>query len=330
MERMELFGLLSLSRHRSLSEKLDRVHIIAVCTAALNYRTCHPFITSEVMEPGRRIHYNSSMEQVLNHTGAQLHVGSLLREWRTVRRLSQLDLALQADISARHLSYVENGKAQPSREMIARLAESLEVPLRDRNALFIAGGFAPKYPETGLDAPKLAQMRYAVEAILKQQEPYPAFLLNRHWDILMANDAAVKVNRIMLGGRDSKHHNMLRQIFDPSDLRPAFENWEEIAGSLLRHLHNEVAASPSDSKARELLDEMLAYPGVPMHRRHRDLGAAPAPVLTAIFNRHGVKLSFFSTITTFGTPRDVTLDELFIESCFPADAQTAEFCRNLK
>lgn len=269
------------------------------------------------------------MQPALQHTDSQPHVGSLLREWRTVRRLSQLELALQADISARHLSYVENGKAQPSRDMIARLAESLEVPLRERNALFIAGGFAPKFPETGLDAPKLAQIRYAVEAILKQQEPYPAFLLNRHWDILMANEAAVRVNRFVLDGRDSKHLNMLRQIFDPTDLRPAFENWEEIAGSLLRYLHNEVAASPSDGKARALLDEMLGYPGVPTHWRHRDLGSAPEPVMTAIFHRRGVRLSFFSTITTFGTPRDVTLDELFIESCFPADEQTAQFCRSL-
>jgi transcriptional regulator with XRE-family HTH domain len=263
-------------------------------------------------------------------SGTDANVGSLLREWRIVRRLSQLDLALHADISARHLSYVENGKAQPSREMIARLSESLEVPLRERNTLFIAGGFAPKYPETGLDTPKLAQMRYAVEAMLAQQEPYPAFLLNRHWDVIMANEAARKVNRFMLDGRDSKHGNMLRQIFDPADLRPALDNWEEVAGNLLRHLHNEVAASASDTKARALLDEMLGYPGVPAHWRHRELGTAPSPVLTTSFNRHGVKISFFSTMTTFGTPRDVTLDELHIESCFPADEQTAEFCRSLQ
>lgn len=268
-----------------------------------------------------------------NHNFASVasgQVGPLLREWRMVRRLSQLDLALQADISARHLSYVETGKAQPSREMIARLSEALGVPLRERNALFMAGGYAPRYPETGLDAPKLAQMRYAVEAILAQQEPYPAFLLNRHWDVLMANDAARRVNRFMLDGRDSKHGNMLRQIFDPSDLRPALENWEEIADSLLRHLHNEVAASASDSAARALLDEVLAYPGVPTHWRQRDLGTAPAPVLTTCFRHNGVRIGFFSTITTFGTPRDVTLDELHIESCFPVDEQTAAFCRGLR
>jgi transcriptional regulator with XRE-family HTH domain len=303
--------------------------MIAPCAAVINYRPLRLHITSEVMEPGRRIHYNQAMDNKNLASGTGAHVGSLLREWRIVRRLSQLDLALQADISSRHLSYVENGKAQPSREMIGRLSESLEVPLRERNALFIAGGFAPKYPETGLDTPKLAQMRYAVEAMLAQQEPYPAFLLNKHWDVIMANQAARKVNRFLLDGRDSKHGNMLRQIFDPTDLRPALDNWEEVAGNLLRHLHNEVAASASDTKARGLLDEMLGYPGVPTHWRHRELGAAPAPVLATSFNRHGVKLSFFSTMTTFGTPRDVTLDELHIESCFPVDEQTAEFCRKL-
>lgn len=313
---------------------LVRKRILAFPASPINYPPCHAGITSEVMELRTGLDYNGCMQNT-NHASPRAAtvaapVGSLLREWRIVRRLSQLDLALQADISARHLSYVENGKAQPSREMIARLSESLEVPLRQRNALLIAGGYAPRYPETGLDAPKLAQMRYAIEAMLAQQEPYPAFLLNRHWDVLMANEAARKVNHFMLDGRDSKHGNMLRQIFDPADLRPAIDNWEEVAGNLLRHLHNEVAASAHDTTAKALLDEMLAYPGVPSHWRHRELGAAPAPVLTTSFHHRGVRLSFFSTMTTFGTPRDVTLDELHVEACFPVDAATAEFCKALR
>jgi transcriptional regulator with XRE-family HTH domain len=259
----------------------------------------------------------------------QAPVGALLREWRVARRLSQLDLALHTDISARHLSYVENGKAQPSRDMIARLAESLAIPLRERNALLVAGGFAPTFPETGLGAPRLAQMRYAIEAMLAQQEPYPAFVLDRHWDVLMANEAAARVGHFMRDGRESKHTNMLRQIFDPEDLRPAIGNWEDVAGSLLRHLHNEVAAAPSDHKARALLDEVLAYPGVPARWRSRELGSSPVPILTTAFDHSGVQISFFSTITTFGTPRDVTLDELHVESCFPVDEHTAAFCRQL-
>ncbi len=256
-------------------------------------------------------------------------VGALLREWRAARRLSQLDLALEAGVSARHLSWVETGKAQPSRDVIERLAEALGMPLRERNALLLAAGYAPQYPETALATPELAQVRRAIDFILDQQEPYPAFLLNRHWDVLQANQAAVRVNGFVLGGRPSAHRNMLRQFFDPADLRAAVANWEEVAGDLIHHLHGAVAAGPTDAVARALLDEVLAYPGVPARWRARQLGAAPSPLLTTVFHRDGEELRFFSTITTFGTPRDVTLDELHIECCFPVDEATAELCRML-
>lgn len=262
-------------------------------------------------------------------TMPEAHVGILLREWRSARRLSQLDLALDAGLSARHLSCVETGKAQPSRELLARLADVLEMPLRERNALLMAAGYAPKYPETALATPELAQVRRAIEFILEQQEPYPAFLLNRRWDVLMANRAAQRVNRFVLGGRDSAHQNVLRSFFDPDDLRAAVVNWEEVAGDLIRHLHNAVAATPTDMAARALLDEVLAYPGVPARWRTRELGAAPTPLLTVRFRKDGQELAFFSTITTFGTPRDVTIDELHIECCFPMDDATAELCRAL-
>lgn len=256
-------------------------------------------------------------------------VGALLREWRAARRMSQLDLALEAGVSARHLSCVETGKAQPSRDMLARLADALAMPLRERNALLMAAGFAPKYPETALATPELEQMRRAIEFILVQQEPYPAFLLNRHWDVLMANQAAARIGDFVMRGKPSAHQNMLRQIFDPDDFRQAVANWEEVAGSLIHHLHNEVAASPSDTKARELLEEILAYPGVPARWRIRDLGMAPSPLLTTVLRRDDKEMQFFSTITTFGTPRDVTLDELHVECCFPVDEATAALCREL-
>jgi transcriptional regulator with XRE-family HTH domain len=256
-------------------------------------------------------------------------VGELLREWRAARRLSQLDLALSADISTRHLSCVETGKAQPSRETIARLAEALDMPLRERNALLLAAGFAPQYPETALDTPALAQMQRAIAFILAQQEPYPAFLVNRQWDVLAANQAAARVNAFALGGRESRHDNMMRQFFDPDDLRGAVGNWEEVAGELIRHLHDHVAATPTDAAARDLLEEVLAYPGVPARWRLRDLSRAPSPLLTTVLRRDGAELRFFSTITTFAMPRDVTLDELHIECCFPMDEATAAMCREL-
>jgi len=257
------------------------------------------------------------------------HAGTLLREWRAARRLSQLDLALAAEVSTRHVSYVETGKAQPSRDMIARLANALEMPLRERNTLLVAAGFAPKYPETALGTPQLTRIRRAIEFILEQQEPYPAFVINRHWDVQMANRAALRVNRFVMRGIDSAHANMARQIFDPNDLRPAVANWEEVAGELIRHLHSDIAAAPGDTAARALLDEILAYPGVPARWRTRELDTAPSPLLTTVLRRDDHELRFFSTITTFGTPRDVTLEELRIECCFPEDDATIELCRAL-
>jgi len=256
-------------------------------------------------------------------------IGSLLREWRATRRLSQLDLALDAGVSTRHLSCVETGKAQPSREMLARLADALDMPLRERNALLLAAGYAPRYPETALATPALARVQRAITLLLEQQEPYPAFLLNRRWDVLAANRAAQRVNRFVMNGRVSAHQNMLRQIFDPADLRPAVANWEEVAGELIRHLHDEVSAAPSDTATRALLEELLSYPGVPARWRWRELDVAPSPLLTTVLQRDGRELRFFSSITTFGTPRDVTLDELHIECCYPDDEATAEWCRRL-
>jgi transcriptional regulator with XRE-family HTH domain len=256
-------------------------------------------------------------------------VGELLREWRALRRMSQLELALEAGLSARHLSCIETGKAQASREMIARLADTLGMALRERNALLKAAGYAAFYPESALAVPELSRVRQAIELILEQQEPYPAFVLDRCWNVLLANRAAAAVNRLLTGGRGSLHQNMLRQIFDPRDLRPALANWEEVAGDLIRHLHKVVAESPTDTAARALLDEVLAYPGVPAGWRWRELGARSTPLLTTHFRAGGRELRFFSAITTFGTPRDVTLDELHIECCFPVDEATAACCREL-
>jgi len=254
-------------------------------------------------------------------------VGAVLREWRAAKRLSQLDLALEAGVSPRHLSCVETGKAQPSRDMIALLADALGMPLRERNALFVAAGYAPRYAETALDGDALARVRVAIDCILGHQEPYPAFLLSRRWDVLQTNRAAVRVADFLGAGR--RHTNMVRRFLDPDDLRRFVVNWEEIAGDLIRHLHEAIAAAPSDAGARALLEEALAYPGVPTEWRTRAVGALPPPLLAVVFRKAGRELRFFSTITTFATPRDVTLDEIRIECAVPADESTAELCRLL-
>jgi len=255
-------------------------------------------------------------------------VGVLLREWRTNRRFSQLDLALEADISARHLSCVESGKAHASRDVINRLASALEMPLRERNALFLAAGYAPEHRETSLDAPEMARIRQAIDLTLKHHEPYPAFVVNRHWDVVGMNDALSRVfSHLRDGG--PKHGNVVRQIFDPEDMRPLLANWEEVAGGVIRHLHDDVRAAPADHKARALLKEALAYPSVPEAWRTREPAAHPSPLLTAHFRRGALELIFFSTLTTFSAARDITLDEIRIESMFPANEATADFCKAL-
>jgi transcriptional regulator with XRE-family HTH domain len=263
-----------------------------------------------------------------NPSPPNAEVGALLRHWRTARRLSQLELSLDADISSRHLSYVETGRSQPSREMVLRLADALDVPLRERNALLVAAGYAPRYFETGLDAPEMAQMRSAIELILGQQEPYPAFVLDRYWNIRMANKAAERCTRFLLDAEPDEG-NMLHLILNPDGLRPLMPNWEETAGDLIRHLHHQIAAAPADERAKELLAEVLEYPDIPSHWRTREIGTSPTPLLMTVFHKGDVDLRFFSTITTFGTPHDVTLEELRIECSFPSDEATATTCRAL-
>ncbi len=209
-------------------------------------------------------------------------VGALLRHWRTARRLSQLALALDAEVSSRHLSYVETGRSRPSREMVLRLADALAIPLRERNMLLVAAGFAPRYFETSLDAPEMAQMRTAIALILRQQEPYPAFVLDRYWNILMANQAAPRCTRFLLGAEPTEG-NMLRLCLHPNGLRPMMLHWEDTAADLIRHLHSQVAAAPTDDRARALMAEVLAYPGIPAQWRIRDVGAPPTPLLTTSF-----------------------------------------------
>jgi transcriptional regulator with XRE-family HTH domain len=246
--------------------------------------------------------------------------GARLRDWRTARHLSQLGLALQADISARHVSQIETGKAQASRDMVVRLADALGLPLRERNALLLAAGYAPEYSAMSLDTPEMAPIRRAIALTLQHQEPYPAFVLNRRWDIIDANAAAGRVAQFLQVA--TVHANMVRQFFDPQSLRAAVVNWEEIAGDLIRHLHDEPVA-------RDLLEEALAYPGVPSRWARREFAPAPSPLLTVEFRKLNQSLRFFSTITRFGTPRDVTLDELRIECTFPGDDATAELCHAL-
>lgn len=257
-------------------------------------------------------------------------IGALLREWRAMRRMSQMDLALEAGVSTRHLSCIETGKSRASRAMVSSLADALRMPLRERNALMLAAGFTPRYSETPLSEPGLGRMREAIEFILRHQEPYPAFVVDRHWEVVLANDAATRVNGFLTQGRGPRHANLLHQVFDPGDFRPVIANWPEVAGRFIALLHEDIAAAPADPVPRRLLDEVLAYPGVPGHWRHRDLDGESTPILNLVFRSEAGDLRFFETITTFAAPRDITLDDLRIECSFPVDDATAEVCRRLQ
>lgn len=257
-------------------------------------------------------------------------VGRLLREWRAARRMSQLDMAMACGMSARHIGFVEIGKSMPSREAVARFADGLDLSLRERNALLRAAGFAPSYDEEDLSAPGLEHMRQAVDLILKHQNPFPAFVLNRNFDILGANDGAARVGQFISGGKPPKHGNLLHQVFDPDDLRPIVDNWAEVAAWFLRRLQDEIVAAPGNGAAQALLEEVLAYPDIPKAWRNRPIGADIKPVLTIDFRSPAGNLRFFETITTFAAPLSVTLDELRIDCAFPADEATAEVCRQLE
>jgi transcriptional regulator with XRE-family HTH domain len=260
------------------------------------------------------------------NSNAMTPVGGLLRTWRERRRLSQLDLAGAADISARHISFLETGRSAPSRGMLLRLAERLEIPLRERNALLLSAGYAPMYAERRLDDPALQQARKAVELVIAGHEPYPALAVDRHWTLVSAN-AAVGV---LLAGIEPRMLeppvNVLRLGMHPEGLARRIGNYAQWREHTLARIRQQIAAT-ADPILIEMLAELESYPQVttvsspPAVSDTTDYGGVVVPFI--LRTDHGL-LSFFSTITVFGTPLDITLAELAIESFFPADAQTTE------
>jgi len=255
-------------------------------------------------------------------------IGDHLREWRQRRRLSQLDLALEADISAKHLSFLETGRAQPSRDMVLHLAERLDVPLRERNVLLLSAGYAPVFAQRGLDDPALRQQRHAVDLVLKGHDPYPALAVDRHWT-LVAHNAAVPA---LIASADpsllAPPVNVLRLSLHPKGLAPRIANLPEWRAHLLMRLRQQIDVT-ADGQLIKLLDELSGYPApgggkVPRTTLSEDYAGVVVPL--QFMSDAGI-LSFFSTTTIFGTPLDVTLSELAIESFFPADAATAEKLR---
>ena len=264
--------------------------------------------------------------------------GRALREWRMARRRSQLELALEAEVSSRHLSFLETGRARPSREMVLVLASVLELPLRERNGLLKAAGFAPAYTETGLSEPEMAEMMAALRLILRQHQPFPAVALDRHWNRVMMNEAYLGALRLILGEQavagivayevlPVPRMNLLRVLFDPGGLRPFVANWEQVARNVLARVRRE-AAFEGDPKMQELLADLVRLSGLPASSAPS--ADAPQGLVIPVEIRLGSHLlRFFTTITTVGAPQDVTLAELRIEALHPADADTEAAVRAL-
>jgi len=252
--------------------------------------------------------------------------GSGLRWWRERRGFSQLDLAGAAETTQRHLSFLESGRASPSREMVLRLAAVLDLPLRQQNALLLAAGFAPAWRESELSAPELAQVNSALDYMLAQQEPYPAFVVDRRWTLLRANAGAGRLVEFLTGPAPvpatEEPANLAVALVSPEGLRPFIANWEEVALYFLRGVQADAIADGTRQTA-QLLGRLLAFPGLPALSRVPSPRDAHPPVLTIHFKRSDTSLRLFTTIATLGTPHDVTLQEIRIECFFPMDDATA-------
>lgn len=253
-------------------------------------------------------------------------VGSLLREWRHRRRLSQLDLALEAGVSARHLSFVETGRSRPSAQMVVHLAEQLDVPLRERNGLLLAAGYAPAYAQHDLDAPEMGPVREALDQLVRAHHPLPAVVVDRHWGLVAANDAIALLVDGVAPHLLEAPVNVLRLSLHPEGMAPRIVNLRQWRAHLLDRLGRESVIS-GDPALAALHEELAAYPG----GGPAAAGAAASSEIAVPLRLRvrAQELAFISTVTTFGTAIDVTVSELSIESFFPADASTAERVRAL-
>jgi transcriptional regulator with XRE-family HTH domain len=251
-----------------------------------------------------------------------------LKWWREHRGFSQLALAGEIGVSQRHLSFLELGRSSPSRAMVDRLAAALDVPMRQHNALLLAAGFAPEWRQRDLGAPDLAQVSGALDYMLAQQEPYPAVVVDRHWNLLKGNSGAVRLVEFLVGPiAPGTPINLADALVGPGGLRPYLANWTEVVRHFIRSVEADAAADAL-SETQALLDRLMEYPDV-----RSVIGQAPAtsdtaPVLAMHFRKGNTALRLFTTIATLGTPQDITLQELRIESFFPMDDETAGHLRN--
>lgn len=256
-------------------------------------------------------------------------MGELVRDWRSRRGRSQLDLAYEVGVSPRHLSFVETGRSRPSPELVLALAEHLDVPLRERNTLLLSAGFAPRFRHTPLDDPAMTSTAAALQRLLDTHEPYPGLVLDRHWNVVLANQAAATLVDVLPQKLKGPPINVFRASLHPDGLARITLNFDDWAIYLLAQLHRLVAVT-ADRDLADLEAEVTAYPNVIELRRRSDWTTPtgePALLIPCRLDLDGTELSLFTTLTTFGTPRDITLDELAIELFFPADGPTDSVLR---
>lgn len=251
-----------------------------------------------------------------------------MRYWRGKRGFSQLRLSTESGISQRHISFLESGRSQPSREMILKLGIVLDIPLRERNVMLLAAGYAPAYQERNLSDPEMTAVKQALDFMLRQQAPYPALVVDRLWNLVMSNGPAGKMIAWLLDGPPATS-NVIKLTLEPNGLRKYIVNWEDVSADLLQWIQREAMSDGPGSEATTLLEDLLAIPGVRAASKTANLDRRALPFLPFTLRKDGVELNLFTTITTLGTPHDVTVHELRMEAFFPADEATAEWFRKL-
>jgi transcriptional regulator with XRE-family HTH domain len=246
----------------------------------------------------------------------------LLRHWRDLRGKSQFDLSLDTGVSQRQISFIETGRSVPGRQTLLEIARALDIPLRDRNTLLLAAGYAPIYAEGAWNAPEMRSVTKALERMLRQHEPFPALVMDRYWNVLMTNDAAPRFFGCFIDMAARKApRNMLHLLFDPNGMRPFIANWEDVAKSLFQRVYRESVGRVIDEKTKALLAELMAYPDVKTEWT-TPIALSAMPVIPIGFVKGDNILSYFSMVTTVGTPQAIAAQELRIECMFPADETT--------
>ena len=249
-------------------------------------------------------------------------LGVLLRHWRDLRGMSQFDLSFDAGVSQRQISFIETGRSAPNRQTLLDIAQALDIPLRDRNTLLLAAGYAPIYAEGAWNAPEMQSVTKALERMLRQHEPFPALVMDRYWNVLMTNDAAPRFFGCFIDMAARKApRNMLHLLFDPNGMRPFIANWEDVAKSLFQRVYRESVGRVIDEKTKALLAELMAYPDVKTEWT-TPIALSAMPVIPIGFVKGDNILSYFSMVTTVGTPQAIAAQELRIECMFPADETT--------